>query len=268
MKLQNAIKLCLKIVLLSLLFSGCVSSNVSESEGEKALRVIEKDIDDFRADLRALERVRGEPLDREVFIALDDAKQAVKQGDRNGYRTAIDCYEEALKIMRNHLTDKSVIAEYGEALNNICSRFDNEVALQKYCSRELGKLNELAAKNLLLGIIIPEFSIGPPSTLIDALDYFVHASRDYADPEIPVERRGISMCLALKSNSSLQEGDDVDEADPFGEGLNENEAPVIPKINARFVSLYDAITMVCDATGYELNLRGGTVIIRPAGECE
>ena len=116
MKQVIAIKLCLMVVLLSFLFSGCIRSNVSESEDEKALRVIEKDVDDFRADLRALERGRGKPLDREVFIALDDAKQAVKS---KNYGAILDCYRDALVLVRNHLADESVVDQYQQSMKEI-----------------------------------------------------------------------------------------------------------------------------------------------------
>ena len=278
MKSQNTIKLCLKIVLLSLLFSGCVSSNVSKSQDEKALRVIEKDIDDFRADLRALERVRGEPLDRGVFIALDDAKRAVKQGDRNGYRTAIESHEKALKYMRDYLIDENTIKEFGTALDNMSDRFDNKVKLQKYCEREIAKLKELArkekvkvpeyyVKDQLERNIIPEFSIGPPSTIIDAADYFKQAGIEFDDPYNQTGSTGFGLILKLRDSSS--EVDEALEDDPFSHSSTVDAGiPVIPEIKAKNISLYDAMKLVCDVMGYEFVIRGYVVVIRPFGECD
>ena len=265
MKKVAAIKLCLKIVLLSLLFSGCVSSNVSESEDEKALRVIEKDIDDFRADLRALERVRGEPLGREVFIALDDAKQAVKCGD---YEGVLDHYVDALSLIRNHVADENTINAFEVALDNICVRLDDKGHHRKNFIGELDKLKRIARGELVItaemeiedklkSIIIPEFSMKPPATIIDAVDFFKQASIDFANPEIPIERRGVGFVLVLSPPSSED-----------GEGNAETGVPVIPEINAKYISLYDAINLVCDLTDLEFVIRGYTATIRPFGECD
>jgi len=87
------------------------------------------------------------------------------------------------------------------------------------------------------------------------------ASRDYEDPKIPIEQRGVSFVLKLRDDGTAghlaSEGED-----PFAAPTNSN-APVIPKLSARCISLYDAITLVCDTTGYMFSMRGGFVSITP-----
>lgn len=101
-------------------------------------------------------------------------------------------------------------------------------------------------------IIIPEMSFRPPDTIIDAVDFFTKASRDYDDPEIPQERRGINFTLRLPCDSATPDSDD-----PFAGSISfatctNCVAPAIPAISARFISLHDALKLVCDVTGMEI----------------
>ncbi|MCL2103672.1 MAG: von Willebrand factor type A domain-containing protein [Kiritimatiellaeota bacterium] len=52
-----------------------------------------------------------------------------------------------------------------------------------------------AVVNKLRSIILPEVDIRPPATLADAVAFFLQASRDYDDPEIPLSQRGVSIVL-------------------------------------------------------------------------
>ncbi|HPL26382.1 MAG TPA: hypothetical protein PLV44_12230 [Myxococcota bacterium] len=120
----------------------------------------------------------------------------------------------------------------------------------------------LVVKQRLRRIIIPEFEIGPPKTLVDAIYYFSEASRNHEDPKIPIEERGVSFVLKLRASG--EKGHLADNEDPFTAPISpQNNAPVIPKMSARFISLYDAISLVCDTTGYTFDLRNGFVLIAP-----
>lgn len=113
----------------------------------------------------------------------------------------------------------------------------------------------------LRAIIIPEVSFRPPATIIDAVDFFKQASRDYDDPTIAIDQRGISIILKLPSaaTDAAAPSDDV-----FAPGAG--AAPGVPVINAmtaRNISLYDALKLVCEVTGMKTRVMGNIVMIVP-----
>ena len=99
-----------------------------------------------------------------------------------------------------------------------------------------------AASQRLEKIIIPEINFSPPATLIDAVNFFSNASRDYDDPKLPPEKRGVSFILKLGK---------------------ESKAPLIPRLRARHITLREALQLVCDVTGMTYRVDGGLVVISP-----
>jgi len=167
---------------------------------------------------------------------------------------------EILHRVKEHLVDDSSLSTYRLALEKIGRRLDDDSP----CQEAWGELCELRTKGILQRIIIPEVTFRPPDTLIDALDFFKQASCDYDDPKIPVEQRGVSFVLKLRSDSEGSEAGVGD--DPFAiasDSNHNNRVPVIPALSARYISLYDVLKLVCDVTGYKLRLRGGLVMIVP-----
>ena len=130
-----------------------------------------------------------------------------------------------------------------------------------------GRTAEQVVHQKLQDIVIPEVNFRPPATIIDAVDFFKIASRDYDKPEIPVEQRGVNLVLKLPSAASAAPaagGDDV-----FGGGAASGDSgnvPVIPSLTARFINLYDALKLVCDVTGMKFRIRGNVVMVVPANE--
>jgi hypothetical protein len=105
-------------------------------------------------------------------------------------------------------------------------------------------------------------SFRSPATIIDAIDFFKQASRDYDDPEIPVDQRGVSFILKLQTSGGNAEGDD-----PFAPASSAPpDVPVIPTFTARNISLYDALRLVCEVTGMKLNLKHGLVMLVPLND--
>ena len=52
-----------------------------------------------------------------------------------------------------------------------------------------------ATAKKLREIMVPEVTFRPPATLVDAVDFFNLASREYDNPEIPVDQRGVRFIL-------------------------------------------------------------------------
>ncbi len=121
---------------------------------------------------------------------------------------------------------------------------------------------EVAQK--LHDIVIPEMTFRPPATIIDAVRFLKEASITYDKPEVPAAQRGFGFVLKLPPNGGGRtEGGE--NADPFAApgSVTNSGAPVIPVLSARFISLYDALKIVCDVTDMTFKIRDGIVWIVP-----
>jgi len=129
------------------------------------------------------------------------------------------------------------------------------------------KTAEQVVQQKLVSIVIPEVTFRPPATIIDAVDFFKQASRDYDSPEIPVEQRGVNLVLKLPAEAGAA-APAADPADPFAAPVPaaSSGAPQISALSARFINLYDALKLVCDVTGMKFRIRGNIVMIVPANE--
>ena len=113
---------------------------------------------------------------------------------------------------------------------------------------------------------LPSISFKPPATIIEAIDYFRTASRDFDRPEIPAEKRGFNFVLrtpqgALKSVST-------EEADAGFESSEDSSATTngldpIPTITASDITFYEALKLVCDSVGYKFLIQGQVVMVMP-----
>jgi len=113
--------------------------------------------------------------------------------------------------------------------------------------------------------IIPEMTFRPPATIIDAVDFFKQASIDYEKSAAPEAQRGINMVLKLTPNcyGSVESNTN---ADVFAATNAEDSVPAIPAITARFLTLHDALKLVCDVTGMRFKIKDGIVWIVPLNE--
>ena len=135
------------------------------------------------------------------------------------------------------------------------------------------KTSEQVIQQKLRDIVIPEVTFRPPATIIDAVDFFKQASRDYDKPDIPVEQRGVNLVLKLAAGSSSAAAPAAAEpaaaADPFAAAAPTTAPGGVPQIqalSARFINLYDALKLVCDVTGMKFRIRGNIVMIVPSND--
>lgn len=134
------------------------------------------------------------------------------------------------------------------------------------------KTAEQIISKKLREIVIPEVTFRPPATIIDAVDFFKQASRDYDNPEIPIEQRGVNLVLKLATGASAPAAAaaaPAENADPFATAAPSASAggvPVIQALSARFINLYDALKLVCDVTGMKFRIRGNIVMIVPTND--
>ena len=90
---------------------------------------------------------------------------------------------------------------------------------------------------------LPEVSFKPPATLVDAIEFFRVASKDYDSPKIQKEMRGFTNFLRMNG-----------------------DMPEIPNISAKNISFYEALTLVCELVGYTFVVDGSIVSVMPKGD--
>ena len=124
-------------------------------------------------------------------------------------------------------------------------------------------------------MILPSISFRPPATIIDAVEFFTQASKDFDRPEIPVDQRGFNFVLQL--DKTLTSGGDAGgaqqqqggNANAFGAAAEDDAAagdvPVIPNVNASNVSLWEALNLVCKVIkpAYKFKVQGNVVMVMP-----
>ena len=124
-------------------------------------------------------------------------------------------------------------------------------------------------------MILPSISFRPPATIIDAVDFFTQASKDFDRPEIPVDQRGFNFVLQLDKTltaggadggAAQQQGGN---ANAFGAAAEDDAAagdvPVIPNVNASNVSLWEALNLVCKVIkpAYKFKVQGNVIMVMP-----
>ena len=114
---------------------------------------------------------------------------------------------------------------------------------------------------------LPEIQFKPPATIMDAVDWFRTASKDYDRPDIPVEKRGFNFVLKTPQPLKAVAGDAGAEANDFSDngggegGAASNGLAPIPTITASDITFYEALKLVCDSVEYKFIVRGPVVMV-------
>jgi beta-lactamase regulating signal transducer with metallopeptidase domain len=104
---------------------------------------------------------------------------------------------------------------------------------------------EQAVLKKLKGIVIPEINFTPPVNMVDVIGFLQQASIDFDDLKLPKDQRGVNMVLKLAPKAT---------------------SPVLPALNARSISLYDALTLVCEKVGMKFMISGNVVMLVPRND--
>ncbi|NLF86952.1 MAG: hypothetical protein GX571_12715 [Lentisphaerae bacterium] len=122
-----------------------------------------------------------------------------------------------------------------------------------------GLTQDEVTQEKMKGIVIPEISFSA-ANINDVVEFFNNASREFDNPELPPENRGVSFVLKLPNQEALAP---APAADPFA------AAPAavggVPPITlrARYVNLLEALNLVTDIAGLKFRVRGKVVVIMP-----
>ena len=115
----------------------------------------------------------------------------------------------------------------------------------------------------LQSIAIPEITFRPPATVIDAIDFFFAASADYDDPSIPVKQRGINFAVKNPCRMTYKPSPEDRLPKISNDMIGAEEKPSISASSARFCTLYEALSLVCDKLDARFVIRDNTVVICP-----
>ena len=116
-------------------------------------------------------------------------------------------------------------------------------------------------------IRLPEIKFNPPATIMDAVQFFIQASKDYDNPDLPPDQRGFNFYLRPREQLAAAT-EEPEEANDFSSNGEEDEsaqnthglAP-IPTISANNISFYEALKLVCDSVDYKFIVRGSIVMV-------
>ena len=135
---------------------------------------------------------------------------------------------------------------------------------------------EQSIEKRMKDMMLPNISFRPPATIIDAVDYFRQASKDFDRPEIPVDQRGFNFVLQLDkvlTTGGAAAGDGKQEdggaaftaADDAGGDAAAGDVPVIPNVSASNISLFEAMKLVCQVCKpqYKFKVQGSVVMVMP-----
>ncbi len=121
-------------------------------------------------------------------------------------------------------------------------------------------------------MILPAISFRPPATIIDAVDFFRQASKDFDKPEIPVDQRGFNFVLQLEKTLTGGAGGNAQgkgNQDAFSAASDEEnggaqgDVPQIPNISASNISLWEALKLVCKVSQFKFKVQGSVVMVMP-----
>jgi general secretion pathway protein D len=128
-----------------------------------------------------------------------------------------------------------------------------------------GKTPEEVVREKMTRIEIPEISFRQ-ANINDVISFFEQASREYDDPELPPEQRGVNFVLKQPA-SDVAEGPAPAAFDPFFSGIESSAAPSgfgsPVTFNARFITLMSALETVTDVTGLKYRIKDNIVMIMP-----
>ena len=121
---------------------------------------------------------------------------------------------------------------------------------------------EQSVEEKMRRIVIPEIAF-KNAGINDVKDFFESASREYDDPSLPPEKRGVN--FALKGVASAAPAAAATSTDPFA---TDTTAPVVGggspvSLTARFLDLFTALKICTDNAGFKFRIRSNVVIIMP-----
>ena len=226
-----------------------------------------------------LKRARQLLSQREIDQALEECEIVLTKDpyDQEALRLRRQILKKQDVILNQEfeITREGMIGEVGKKWRPVYApnvRDLDEVS-SSTLKRSIGDDPEVSREQSILRrmkeMVLPTISFKPPATIIDVVEFFRGASKDFDRPDIPIEDRGFNFQLLLPQALQTQAADENQNGDDFAaaaEGENNGlpaGLPVISPIMVNNISVYEALKLVCDGIGYKFKVQGPVVTIMP-----
>ena len=178
---------------------------------------------------------RREPAMRKAALIADKGGQASTDALR---RRIADLEQRLADVLQKNVDLAKSVSPAQKAAEEASNELDRIMQEQEIVSR-MKKMR------------FPHVAFKPPATIIEAVDFFRSASKDYDDPDIPPEKRGFNFVLKVPQGQ---------------EGVA--ELPPIPTITASDISFYEMLKLVSDSVDYGFKVKGPVVMVMPKADLE
>jgi general secretion pathway protein D len=237
----------------------------------------EEDYKKKRAEVeKHLKRSRQLLATRELDRALDECELVLLSDPYNReairIRNVIQKKRHTVMLKEREATREGMMADVDKAWRPVYAVDARELAqvhsttLAKTLDNDPERLQEQVIIKRMKEMRLPAISFKPPATIIDAIEFFRGASRDYDRPDLPLEQRGFN--FVLKTPEALRTAVEAAESEGFGSGEEEETSssapagvPVIPMITASDITFYEALKLVCDSVEYKFKVQGPIVMV-------
>ena len=236
----------------------------------------EEDYKKKRAEINMhLKRSRQLLSTSELDRALDECELVLLQDPYNKdairIRNVIEKKRHTVMMKEREATREGMMADVDKAWRPVYAVDARELAqvqsttLASPLQNDPERLQEQLIVKRMKEMRLPAISFKPPATIIDAVEFFRDASRDYDRPDLPLEQRGFNFVLKTPELIRTQQ---VAENEGFGAGDEDESAsgapagiPVIPMITASDITFYEALKQVCELVGYKFKVQGSIVMV-------
>ena len=225
------------------------------------------------------------------YLSVLDLDKALEQADLvlrgDPYNTEAIAVRARIQRRRDMVlenereaTRRGMIADIGDAWRPVYAVNSGELkdvdggTLKTPVGGADGSSVEQSIEKRMKEMVLPSISFRPPATIIDAVDFFRQASKDFDRPEIPVDQRGFNFVLQLENvltsgGGNAAGGDNNAGGNAFGAAASEEAAagdvPVIPTVNASNMSLWEALNLVCKVCkpAFKFQVKGSVIMVMP-----
>ena len=238
--------------------------------------------DDFKADRdqirRHLRRSRQYLAVRDMVKALEECEVVLVMDPYNQdairIRRAIQRKRQTIREQERVAARDGMIADVDEAWRPVyavnAARLNEAAAdtVKQQTGEDPERTMEQEIEKRMKEMRLPEVSFKPPATIIDAVEFFRSASKDYDRPDIPIEKRGFNFVLrtpqgAIKTQQAEAESDDFSSSGDEDSASPANGLEPIQTLTASDISFHEALKLVCDSVNYKFIIRGPVVMVMP-----
>ena len=243
-------------------------------------RINDADYKEKRGKIRKhLRRSRQYLAVRDLDRALDECEIVLVNDQYNQeairLRRAIQRKRQTILKQEREAARDGMIADVDEAWRPVYAVNAAELAdssaetVKTQAGEDPERTQEQDIEKRMKEMRLPSISFKPPATIMEAVEFFRQASKDYDRPDIPLEKRGFN--FVLKTPQPLKAAQATEEAasDDFSSSGDENKDAAgpangldpIPTIQASDITFYEALKLVCDSVDYKFIVRGPVVMV-------